>query len=486
MIPARAEPSAVQLAFERLRQAYRAAPYPSVAERRDRLARLERLLVRNRERLAEAIDADFGGRSRNESMIADILTTVESVRYARRRVRGWMKPRRVSPSPYFLPARTWVEHLPLGVVGIVSPWNYPVNLALGPLAFALAAGNRALIKPSELTPRTSARLAELIAEHFTAEEVAVVEGGADVAREVTALPLDHLLFTGSTRVGRQVAASAAANLTPTTLELGGKSPCLIHPDYPVARAADRIAAGKLFNAGQTCVAPDYVLLAEGQEEAFLAAFRARVDQAYPGLPDNPRYTSVISPQHFERLQRLLDDARAKGARLEQTGGAPDPATRRMAPVLVFGATDQMGVMQEEIFGPILPVRTVRSLDAALEQIADRPHPLAFYYFDEKPGRAREVLRKTTSGGACLNDTLAHFAQEELPFGGVGASGMGAYHGRAGFEAFSHARGVLQASRFSPAHRLQVPPYGKFLERFVDTVLDRGLRVPGLVRGLLGR
>lgn len=486
--PLRVSVDPVREAFERLRAAHRAAPYPTAAERRDRLDRLDKLIVRNRNALCEAIDADFGGRSRHESLLADVMSTAESVRHARRKLANWMEPRPAATNPYFVPSRTFVEHLPLGVVGIISPWNYPVNLALAPLACVLAAGNRALIKPSELTPRTSRLLAELVAEHFTSEEVAVVEGGPDVARAVTELPLDHLVFTGSTHVGRQVASAAAQNLVPTTLELGGKSPALVHPEYDIRKAAERIALGKLFNAGQTCIAPDYALIPEGKEAAFAQAFRETCSRAQPGLPHNPQYTSVLSVRHWERLNALLEEARERGARLETTGGEPDAGKRRMAPVLVFDAHEGTRLMQEEIFGPILPVRSYRTLEGALAEIAARPRPLAFYYFDEDLDRARGILKRTLSGGACLNDTLVHFVQEELPFGGVGASGMGAYHGRAGFEAFSHARGVLVASPLSVARRLQAPPYGRVLERALDVILDRTDKLPGIgvLRGLLGR
>jgi acyl-CoA reductase-like NAD-dependent aldehyde dehydrogenase len=280
-----------------------------------------------------------------------------------------------------------------------------------------------------------------------------------------------------------VAQAAADNLVPTTLELGGKSPALVHSDYPLERAGERIALGKLFNAGQTCIAPDYVLLPEGKEEAFAQAFRAGAAKAYPDLLRSEQYTSIVNDRHHARLQGLLEDAKAKGARLEVVApGGGEPSGRRMAPVLVFGATPEMRLMQEELFGPILPVRSYRLLDEALAEIRSRPRPLAFYYFDEDERRATSVLRQVTSGGACLNDTLNHFAQEDLPFGGVGASGMGAYHGKAGFEAFSHLRGVLSASALSPVRQVQAPPYGKVLDSALNVLLD-GAR---LLKRLTGR
>ncbi len=471
----RVEEPPVQRAYEKLRQGYVRDPYPSRAERIDRLERLERLLVTRREDFVRAADADFGGRCRQETLLADIVVPLESTRAARKQVGQWMQAQAVSPSVYFLPSRAYIEYLPKGVVGIIAPWNYPVSLALCPLAAALAAGNLALVKPSELTPRTAALLGEAIRETFTAEEVAIVEGGPEVAQQVTRLPLDHLFFTGSTQVGRKVALAAAENLVPTTLELGGKSPALVHPDFPIAQAAERIALGKLFNGGQTCIAPDYALLPAGREAAFSQAFHATVQRCYPALGRGPGYTSVINAAHLERLRLLIADARAQGARIEvvRPDGEPPEGSRKLLPTLVFDVDDSMRLMQEEIFGPVLPVMSYRTLDEARAYINAHPHPLALYYFDRDTGRAEELLRHTLSGGACLNDTLIHFAQEELPFGGVGQSGSGAYHGRAGFLTFSHARGVLAASRFFPAKRVQSPPYGELLDRTIAFVL-RGL------------
>ena len=394
-----------------------------------------------------------------------MLVTVGGVKEARKSVGTWMQRTPVRPKWWFLPSSSYIEYLPRGVVGIIAPWNYPVDLALGPLAGALAAGNRAIIKPSELTPRTSEAIARAVRDTFTAEEVAVVEGGPEVARELTSLPLDHLLFTGSTHVGRMVATAAAQNLTSTTLELGGKSPTLIHPDYPLAKAAERIVIGKMFNAGQTCIAPDYVLVKEGSEQRFAEAFKAVLARLYPDLANNPDYTSIANPRAYERMKALVADAEALGAKVEALAVLPTQVkSRKFAPTLVFGATDQMKVMKEEIFGPILPVKTYRTVDEALEYVNRRPRPLAFYYFDDNSRRADEVLKRTVSGGACINDTLLHFAQEDLPFGGIGESGAGAYHGHTGFLTFSHVRGVYVASALSQVGKLQAPPYGKLLER----------------------
>jgi coniferyl-aldehyde dehydrogenase len=465
----------VRTAYDKLRAAQRAKPFPTVAERRDWLERLDRMLTQRTDDFVRTVSEDFSGRSPFETRLADVVTTLKTIRDARSNVKRWMEAREVSPSAYFLPSRAYVEWMPKGVVAVISPWNYPVNLALAPVAAAFAAGNRVLLKPSELTPKTSALLAAAVRDTFTAEEMAVLEGGPDVAQAVTQLPLDHLLFTGSTPVGTLVAKATAENLVPTTLELGGKSPALVHPKYSIAKAGERIAVGKLFNAGQTCIAPDYALVAEGREQAFEEAFRAAVRHSFPDLAHSPNYTAMASQRGFDRAKSLVEDARSKGAKVVEIApeGAPDAGSRKFMPVLVFGATDSMRVMQEEIFGPILPVRTFKTLDEAIDGINARPRPLALYYFDDDSRRIDDVLRRTISGGACINDTLMHFAQEELPFGGVGASGMGAYHGVAGFETFSHARSVLAASGLSAARRIQSPPYGK--------VLDAALKL--IVRGL---
>jgi coniferyl-aldehyde dehydrogenase len=452
-------------AYDRLRAAYRTQPFPTRAQREDWLERLEQMIRTNQEVFVEAINADFLGRSRHETLMADVLVTLGGAQEARRNVGSWMQKKSVRPKWWFLPSSSYIEYLPRGVVGIIAPWNYPVDLALGPLAGALAAGNRAIIKPSELTPRTSEAIARAVRDTFTADEVAVVEGGADVARELTSLPLDHILFTGSTHVGRIVATAAAQNLTSTTLELGGKSPTLIHPDYPLEKAAERIVIGKLFNAGQTCIAPDYVLVKEGSEQRFAEAFKAVLARLYPDLANNPDYTSIANPKAYDRLKGLLADAEAQGAKLEPLAVLPaQSSSRKLAPTLVFGATDQMRLMKEEIFGPILPVQTYRSIDEALAYVNSHPRPLAFYYFDDNSRRVDDVLRRTVSGGACVNDTLLHFAQEDLPFGGIGDSGAGAYHGITGFQTFSHARGVYVSSALSQVGKLQAPPYGKLLDR----------------------
>ncbi|MBL8956451.1 MAG: aldehyde dehydrogenase family protein, partial [Myxococcaceae bacterium] len=410
-LPTPEDSAEVRRAFEKLKAGL---PFPTADEREDRLDRLERLLVKHRDAFVRACDEDFGGRGRHETLIVDVVLTLESVRDARRNLRAWLQRTKVKTHVTFAGSSAYVEHVPKGVVGILAPWNYPVNLALGPLAAALAAGNRVLIKPSELTERVSAAIVEAVREHFTAEEVAVVEGGPAVAQAITKLPLDHLFFTGSTAVGRQVARAAADNLVPVTLELGGKSPAYVQAHYPAAVAAARIAVGKLFNGGQTCVAPDWVLLPEGKEVVFAEAFRAAVRDAWRGAS----VTAMATEKGLARMRALVEDARAKGARVE-TVPVGVSGTRGVEPVLLFGVRDDMRVMQEEIFGPLLPVVSYRSEAEALARIAARPAPLAFYVFDDDVERAGRVVATVPCGGACINDTLGHFANEELPFGGFG-------------------------------------------------------------------
>lgn len=451
--------AALDRAFEAQLQAHARAPYPSREVRADRLSRLEQALRRNDAAIREAISEDFGHRAHEETLLFEQFLSVEGIAHARSHLRSWMRPESRSVAWWSLPGRAAVHYQPLGVVGIIVPWNYPLFLAVGPLIGALAAGNRALIKMSEFTPKFGDLFARIIAEAFSAEEIAVVNGGIDVARHFSGLPFHHLFFTGSTRVGREVMRHASDNLTPVTLELGGKSPAIVTDDFDLAEAARRIMIGKLGNAGQTCVAPDYALVPSARVEAFIAACRDAATRFYPTLRDNPQYTSIINERQFSRLQSYLDDARARGATLHALHEEPtEPDRRRFSPVAITGVDDQMRVMQDEIFGPLLPVIPYDSLDAAIHYINDRPRPLALYYFGPAAGRDR-VLRETISGGVTVNNTLFHVAQENLPFGGVGPSGMGDYHGFAGFRCFSNSKSVYYDGRLSGSLVLR-PPYGK--------------------------
>lgn len=446
--------------LERQRQAFLRDGAPSLERRRADLTRLKRALIARKDEIEAALKTDFGHRSPQETAVLEVLTLVQGIDYLGRGLRKWMRPQRRHVPLHSRPARAYVLYQPLGVVGIMSPWNYPLSLALMPLATALAAGNRAMLKPSEHTPVTSALMAAILADLFDPEQVVVIQGDAAVGAAFSALPFDHIVFTGSTTVGRAVMKAAADNLVPVTLELGGKSPVVVDQGHAVAAAAS-IAYGKLANAGQTCIAPDYLLLLETELESFVRAFDDAVTRFYPDGPTGDDYTSIINDRHHERLEALIDDARAKGARIVEAGHRVQPANvraRTLAPVLVLDVTDDMRIMQEEIFGPLLPVRTCADIDEAIGFINARPRPLALYYFGPAGSNRDRVLAETTSGNVTINNTLLHYAQDDLPFGGVGASGIGAYHGVEGFRTFSHARGVLVQGRRNPANLLR-PPYG---------------------------
>ncbi len=433
------------------------------------LAALDRVLRTNRTAIAAAISADFGHRAHQETILAEIVPSLAAIRHARRHLRQWMRPERRRVDIGFRPGRAFVQWQPLGCVAVVSPWNYPLLLTVSPLVDAIAAGNRVIVKPSELVPRFSALFARLMAEVTEPAHVGVVEGGPAIGQAVCALPLDHLLFTGSTAVGRLVARAAAETLTPVTLELGGKSPALVCPDFDLVRAAKTIAQGKLFNAGQTCIAPDYALVPQERMEAFAAAAMSAATAMYPHVESNPDYTAIISARHAARLERLVHEAEAGGARALR---APSQgAGQRFPPVVLLGAPIDSAVMTEEIFGPILPVIGYRNLDEALSFIAARPRPLAFYPFTRDPAVLATVLDRTVSGGVSVNTVIMHCIQDDLPFGGVGASGMGAYHGRDGFRRFSHARGVFQPGRFSALEFL-APPYGRKMRLALRAMLLR--------------
>jgi coniferyl-aldehyde dehydrogenase len=382
-----------------------------------------------------------------------------------------MRPQRKPAAWWSLPGRARVVWQPLGVVGVVVPWNYPIYLALGPLTSALAAGNRIMVKMPERTPRTGAALAEALASAFAPDRIGIVLGDVEVARRFVALPFDHLVFTGSTAIGRQVMHAAAENLTPVTLELGGKSPAIIAPGYPVARAAERIMTGKCMNAGQTCIAPDYVLLPRDAQGHFVEAARAFVARSYPDLCANPDYSAMVDAVHYARLLALADDARGRGAQVVAL--APESAAcsrgHKLGPALVLNADDDMRILREEIFGPLLPLVPYDDLAQALRYVNARPRPLALYYFDSDSARIEHMLQHTHAGGVTVNDTILHIAQDELPFGGIGPSGMGHYHGQAGFAAFSKPKGVFVQSRFN-AMRLLAPPYGKRFEALLRLLL----------------
>ena len=445
--------------FEAQQRASRAQPDVPLVVRLDRLARLQALIDEQGPALADAVQADFGVRGPLLTELADFFVLRAELGQLRKRLARWMKPQRVSTPIYLQPARAFIQRQPLGVIGIIGPWNYPIQLTLGPAAAAMAAGNRVMIKPSELTPNTSALLAELIHARFSADECVVVQGGPDVAHAFASLPFDHLFFTGSTAVGRKVAAAAAPNLTPVTLELGGKSPCIVDASADIDAVALQIAHGKLLNGGQTCIAPDYVLLPRGREAAFEQALRVAVQRLFPTLAGNPDYAAILTERHLQRLRGLVDEAREQGARVVTLAeGPPAGGPRQMAPTLVFDPAHDTRLMQEEIFGPVLPVLPCDSADEAIAFINARPRPLALYWFGQDATARDRVLARTVSGGVTVNDTLMHIAHDNLPFGGVGDSGWGAYHGEQGFLRFCHQKSVLVQSRWAMGH-LFYPPYG---------------------------
>ncbi len=468
--------------MDELLQAQRAAALtegePTAQVRIDRLTRAIEMLVSAQSRFCEALAQDFGQRPEPISRFMDVLPAVHSLSLARSRIRSWMKPARPKLGlPLGIPgARGRIVHQPLGVVGVISPWNFPLALTFGPLAGIFAAGNRCMIKPSELTPATSDLIREAVARHFDPRELTVVTGGPEVAEAFSHLPFDHLLFTGSAGVGRRVMAAAAENLVPVTLELGGKCPVVVGRSAKLSRVVDRVLLAKLANAGQMCIAPDYVFLPKGEIERFVGMAREWVLRTYPGLPLNSDYTSLVSDRHFRRLEELVSDAVTKGAEIVSLTheASKESASRRLvAPTLILGATDRMRVMQEELFAPLLPVCPYEGLDEVIDHINRHPRPLALYYFGSEGEEKRTLLTRTRSGAVTINDVGMHFFAEQLPFGGVGASGMGAYHGVHGFQRFSHARAIFQMPQWDVAGLLGLrPPYSKRVRFWLDFLIRR--------------
>ena len=463
--------TALRDSFAAARAAYAGARMPSLQVRRDALAQLDRLLTENVAEIAAAISADFGNRSRHETELLEIFPARAAVHDAKKHVRSWMRPKRAWASLWFLPARTELRPQPLGVIGIIVPWNYPVLLAVAPLAGALAAGNRVLIKMSEVTPNTGELFSRLVGKYFSPDHVTVINGDADVARAFSTLPFDHLLFTGSTAVGKHVMRAAAENLTPVTLELGGKSPAIVGPECKIDEAAEKILFGKCLNAGQTCIAPDYVLLPRAQEQAFATAAQRVVARLYPTLANNPDYTSIVSARHLERLNGYLTDAAARGAMVLPISPANESldGTKKIAPTLVANVNDDMRVMQEEIFGPILPLVPYDNLDQAIAYVNNHPRPLALYYFGNFDDHIQRVLNETVAGGVTVNEALLHISQDHLPFGGVGPSGMGSYHGKSGFDTFSKLKPIYHQPALNGLHLFK-PPYGKRFESLIKFLL----------------
>lgn len=447
-------------------------PVP-LATRKDRLTRAIRMLVDHADAFCAAMSEDFGNRSREQSMITDIVGSIRGLKHCRKHVDRWARPerRKVDFPLGLLGARASVEYQPKGVVGIIAPWNFPVQLTMAPLAGIFAAGNRAMVKSSEFTPRTAALFEQIAGQYFDPSELVFVSGGADVGQAFSALPFDHLIFTGATGVGRHILHAAADNLTPVTLELGGKSPTIIGRSADIGRATERVALGKMLNAGQICLAPDYLLVPEDKEDAVIAGLKTAATAMYPTLLNNPDYTSIAGERHHVRLQQHLDDARAKGGDVIEVNPAGEDFAgsngTKMPMFIVRNPTDDMTVMQDEIFGPILPIKRYARIDEAIDFVNGRDRPLGLYYFGTDAAEERRVLDRTISGGVTVNDVIFHISAEELPFGGIGPSGMGAYHGFDGFKTFSHARAIYRQPRINIAKLAGMkPPYGDYTRSII--------------------
>ncbi|MGL5395557.1 MAG: coniferyl aldehyde dehydrogenase [Shewanella sp.] len=452
--------------LQRQRASYLAAPNPDYAIRKERLTRLKTALLNYQQPLVEALSQDYGHRSTDDSLISDIMPVVNNINYSLKNLKKWLKPSRRHAGILLAPAQVKVHYQPLGVIGIIVPWNFPVMLSIGPLVTAIAAGNHAMLKLSEFTPATNKVIKQLLAEVFDESHVAVVEGEADVAAQFSALPFDHLLFTGSTTVGRHVMRAAANNLTPVTLELGGKSPVIIAPDMPLEIAVERMIYGKCLNAGQICVAPDYVLCPNAKVSDFIQAYQAKFLAMYGEVAKNKDYGSIINARQFDRLMAVLEDAKTKGAKIiSASNEAIDSQNRKIPTQLITQTTEDMLLMQEEIFGPLLPIIGYDTLDEAISYINLRARPLALYVMSFDEANQQKILQQTHSGGVCINETVFHVAADDAPFGGIGPSGMGHYHGKEGFLTFSHAKTVLIRGRFNTGKFVH-PPYGSFIQRML--------------------
>jgi len=450
-----------------IRTQYLSAPAPQYAERIAHLHRLKAALLSHQDSLAQALSRDYGHRSADDTTISDIMPCINNLNYTLKHLKKWMKPSRRHPGLLLAPASIKVHYQPLGVIGIIVPWNFPIMLSLGPLITALAAGNSAMIKLSEFTPETNKVIAAMLSEIFDKNHVVCIEGEAEVAATFSSLPFDHLLFTGSTTVGRHVMRSAAQNLTPVTLELGGKSPVIVANDINMDQAVERMIYGKSLNAGQICVAPDYVLVPHDKMSDFVQAYKNKFTQMYGLVSDNDDYGSIINQRQFDRLMAMLDDARAKGANIESANGEAINVEKRKVPAQIITATsDDMFLLQDEIFGPLLPVIPYRDLDEAIHYVNQRPRPLSLYLMSFNKATQQKVMAHTHSGGVCINDTVFHVAADDAPFGGIGQSGIGHYHGKEGFLTFSHAKTVLKRGKLFNTGKLIHPPYGGVIQQLL--------------------
>ena len=458
----------LQAQFLRLQTLSRTKPILDWKVRETQLDNLEAMLRDNQDIFAKAISADFGHRSVSETQFAELFPSFTGITHAKKHGKGWMKTRRASISALYLPAHNEIQPQPLGVVGIMVPWNYPLYLAIGPMIDALTAGNRVMIKMSETAPQFAEAFAKAIAHYFSADMVCVVLGEVDMAEAFSKLPFDHLLYTGSTEVGKKVMAAAAPNLTPVTLELGGKSPVIVLEDAHLESAVNRIMMGKTLNAGQTCIAPDYVLIPRQYHLRFVSLATEWLHQHYPNMANNPDYSHMINDQQFARVQGYLETL-PKDKIHPLTNIAANAESRLLTPVIVTEPDGDSDIMQQEIFAPILPLMHYETLDDAIVFVNQRPRPLALYVFGNSDGQIEQVLARTVSGGVCINEVIVHVAQHDLPFGGVGHSGMGAYHGKAGFERFSHLKPVFVQSKINGMNLL-LPPYGDLFKKGMALLL----------------
>ena len=474
MNSATAPKAAMQEVLAKQKAAHLRDGAPTAKLRIDRLNRCIKILIDHEKEIVEAVNADFGNRPEAVTGVTDIAGSIGPLKHARQHLETWMKPERRKTTPAILGlfgAKAEVRYQPKGVVGVISPWNFPVNLTFSPLAGILAAGNRAMIKPSEFTPATSDLMKVMFAKAFDEEEIAVIVGGPEVGQAFSELAFDHMIFTGATSIARHVMRAAAENLVPLTLELGGKSPAIIGRSADFGTAAARIMAGKTLNAGQICIAPDYVIAPQDKVSEFVAEATKSVAAMFPTIKDNPDYTAVIADRHYDRIKSYVDDARAKGAEIVEINPAGEDFSqqehRKIPPTLILNPTDDMKVMQEEIFGPVLPVKTYGSIGEATGYVNGHDRPLALYYFGSDEGERERVVGGTTSGGVAVNDVIFHVAQEELPFGGVGPSGMGSYHGADGFREFSHKKAIYRQLKtdIGPLKALR-PPYGEGVRKYI--------------------
>jgi coniferyl-aldehyde dehydrogenase len=472
--------AAMMAILDRQKAAHLRDGAPSAEKRMERIDRCIGLLVDNARAIEDALNADFGNRSREATQLTDVAGSIGPLKHAKAHLKAWMKGEKRKTSPAILGlfgAKAEVVYQPKGVIGVISPWNFPVNLTFAPLAGVLAAGNRAMIKPSEFTPHTSELMKTMFASAFSEEEIAVITGGPEIGQAFSTLPFDHLIFTGATSIARHVMKAAAENLVPLTLELGGKSPVIISRSADMATAAARIMNGKTLNAGQICLAPDYVLAPEEKVGEFVTQAKAAVTRMFPTIKDNPDYTAVVAQRHYDRIMGYIEDARAKGAEVIEVKPEGEDLSqqehRKIAPTLILNPTDDMKVMQEEIFGPVLPVKTYRAVDEALGYINGHDRPLGLYWFGADEAEKQKVLDGTTSGGVTVNDVIMHVAQEELPFGGIGPSGMGSYHGVDGFREFSHRKSIYTQLKKDIGPLVQMrPPYGPGIRKFLAGQISR--------------